>query len=735
MSRCVTVAEWGGQPRASIVFVHGLGGHAYGTWRRGEADGTLWPLWLAEDVPGLSVHTLAYEAPATNWLGTAMALQDRAVNLLETLLGTPGLATGPVVFVCHSLGGLLVKQILLDLDRQKGQRPEAASLLARVARVVFIATPHTGSRQGSLLDRLRFLAWPTPIARGLVANDPSLRAINIAYRGLAQARGDRLRHLIFVETRDTAAGRIVDEASSDPGLPGRPPIPIDADHIGIAKPADRNALLYARTRDFIAEQPAGEGQGTALSVHALPRLDFEQPWNLIPKLIRIGLLLLLAAIGFKGVQALIAPPPPVDTGRIERQLAEQGDLIRQLLANRTTPPAPGAERAVGEAVAAAAEGAARGDARLQTALDLLKANRVAEAEALFQAVATEKAERIRQDRRDAAAAFRNLGAIAGLRDPKRALEAYRQAAELDPEDIESIYWTGWLSLERGDLGEAEARLRTVLRLAGANGQDWYEYWARLGLGDVKRARGDLSAAMGEYRQAAVIAERLVQADPGNAGWQRDLSVSRNKIGDVLVAQGNLPAALQAYRDGLAIAERLAQADPGNAGWQRDLSVSYDRVGDVLVAQGNLTAALQAYRDGLAIRERLAKADPGTAEWQRDLSVSRNKIGDVLVAQGSLPAALQAYRDGLAIAERLARADPGNAGWQRDLSVSRNKIGDVLVAQGSLPAALQAYHDSLAIRERLAKADPGTAEWQRDLSVSRNKIGDVLVAQGSLPAAL
>ena len=81
---------------------------------------------------------------------------------------------------------------------------------------------------------------------------------------------------------------------------------------------------------------------------------------------------------------------------------------------------------------------------------------------------------------------------------------------------------------------------------------------------------------------------------GNAGWQRDLSVSNNKVGDVLVAQGNLPEALKTFREGLAIRERLAAADPGNAGWQRDLSVSYDRVGDVLVAQGNLPEALKMF---------------------------------------------------------------------------------------------------------------------------------------------
>jgi len=80
MSRIIEVATWEGEARASVVFAHGLGGHAYDTWRRGVDDGTFWPLWLATDVEGVAVHTLAYEAPPSNWLGTSMALQDRAAT-------------------------------------------------------------------------------------------------------------------------------------------------------------------------------------------------------------------------------------------------------------------------------------------------------------------------------------------------------------------------------------------------------------------------------------------------------------------------------------------------------------------------------------------------------------------------------------------------------------------------------------------------------------------------------
>ena len=94
---------------------------------------------------------------------------------------------------------------------------------------------------------------------------------------------------------------------------------------------------------------------------------------------------------------------------------------------------------------------------------------------------------------------------------------------------------------------------------------------------------------------------------------------------MLVAQGKLGDALQAFRDSLAIAERLAEADPANAGWQRDLSISHDRIGDVLVAQGKLGDALQAFRDSLAIAERLAKADPSNAEWQTDLVASQARL--------------------------------------------------------------------------------------------------------------
>ena len=95
-----------------------------------------------------------------------------------------------------------------------------------------------------------------------------------------------------------------------------------------------------------------------------------------------------------------------------------------------------------------------------------------------------------------------------------------------------------------------------------------------------------------------------------------------------MAQGDLAEAQEAYGEGLEIAKRLAESDPSNSQWQRDLSVSYDRLGDVAVAQGDLAEAQEAYEEGLEVAKRLAESDPNISQWQRDLWVSYWRLADV-----------------------------------------------------------------------------------------------------------
>jgi tetratricopeptide (TPR) repeat protein len=142
------------------------------------------------------------------------------------------------------------------------------------------------------------------------------------------------------------------------------------------------------------------------------------------------------------------------------------------------------------------------------------------------------------------------------------------------------------------------------------------------------------------------------------------------------AQGDLAGALKSYRDSLAIREKLSKQDPGNAGWQSDLSISYDRVGDVQNAQGDLAGALKSYRDSLAIREKLSKQDPGNAGWQSDLAWTYWQTGAVLekVQPGSKEEGLAMVQKGHDILRQLKERTGLTVEQQKWLDESETDLG-------------------------------------------------------------
>jgi tetratricopeptide (TPR) repeat protein len=192
-------------------------------------------------------------------------------------------------------------------------------------------------------------------------------------------------------------------------------------------------------------------------------------------------------------------------------------------------------------------------------------------------------------------------------------------------------------------------------------------WGLVETGDILTTIGETGPALEAYQSSKLVAERLVALAPENVDWQRDLSISLDRIGEVLVAQGELPHAEQAFRSGMDIRKRLAEQDPGNAHWQRDLSVSLDRIGDVLVAQGELPQAEQAFRACMAIARRLVEQDPGNARWQRDVLVSLFKLADAATTAGACQAARRYGQEAVLCGRALVAHFPRHPGFPGDLA--------------------------------------------------------------------
>lgn len=101
--------------------MHGLNpknnkSHAKDTWTAGEkADQKLWLRdFLAPKRPEARVLLFGYDSDVTSNTNT-MHIGDHATNLLNRLDHKRRKAPDrPIVFVAHSLGGLVVKKVMID---------------------------------------------------------------------------------------------------------------------------------------------------------------------------------------------------------------------------------------------------------------------------------------------------------------------------------------------------------------------------------------------------------------------------------------------------------------------------------------------------------------------------------------------------------------------------------------------------------------------------------------------
>ena len=213
-------------------------------------------------------------------------------------------------------------------------------------------------------------------------------------------------------------------------------------------------------------------------------------------------------------------------------------------------------------------------------------------------LAVEKRKVLARNARDAAGLARGT-------DILKALGYYQRATRNDPSDAQTWDDYARAAVDAGKLPEAKTAFEQAALKARDSNNPRLRYWATLGLGDVALAQGSLPSARRLFEAAAAIIEPLAKAAgdgvgvrPLTSGPEKD--PSRNR-------QGSDPILLG------------AKADPGNAGWQRDLALSFGRVARVEARQGDRVRALGAFRQGRDIIARLKAASPTNATLPRDLA--------------------------------------------------------------------------------------------------------------------
>ena len=239
----------GTNPVLDVIFIHGLTGSPTETWTSSDGTADFWPEWLGEEFPNISVKTIGYPASIfQKWSQPEINLHERANNMLEQLASF-GIGERPIIFITHSLGGLLAKAML----RASNECTDTAwkRIVENTKLVAFLATPHSGSDLARVF-KLFIPRISSPHMVLLSNSDGFLTNLNQAYRDIAAQR--QIKTVSYYEKYPTkSAVIVVSEASADPGVNGTRPIAVDADHISICKPSSRYSLIFISLERHIRE--------------------------------------------------------------------------------------------------------------------------------------------------------------------------------------------------------------------------------------------------------------------------------------------------------------------------------------------------------------------------------------------------------------------------------------------------------------------------------------------------
>ncbi|PCD20340.1 hypothetical protein AU210_016207 [Fusarium oxysporum f. sp. radicis-cucumerinum] len=142
--------------KIDIIAISGLGSHAFGSFEERDGD----HMWLRDSLPYdltrdnttdpiARVMIYGYESSVAN-SNSFQNLEDLAISFYNSLLALArSPTTRPIIFIAHSLGGLIVKQTLITLSKSKIEDDQ--KLIKAVYGIVFFGVPHDGMDISSLI--------------------------------------------------------------------------------------------------------------------------------------------------------------------------------------------------------------------------------------------------------------------------------------------------------------------------------------------------------------------------------------------------------------------------------------------------------------------------------------------------------------------------------------------------------------------------------------------------------
>ncbi|RYC59169.1 hypothetical protein CHU98_g7052 [Xylaria longipes] len=252
----------GENPEIDIVAVHGINGDAFNTFSS-KSNNRFWlgdHDMLPQDVKNSRIMTYRYPASVATVLGGTSS--DRILQHAQTMIAElvadrelENATERPIIFICHSLGGIIVKRALVYSASRTGRHiNHLHSIFVSTYGILFFGTPHQGSGTANLAtfaQRIIDVLLPSKLvdtqAQLLDAVREGSEVLQEITDNFAPLMKD-LRIYFFWEQEKTDLGYkldyVVTESSAAPILDNTDRAGLRADHRGMCRFASRNAPGY-----------------------------------------------------------------------------------------------------------------------------------------------------------------------------------------------------------------------------------------------------------------------------------------------------------------------------------------------------------------------------------------------------------------------------------------------------------------------------------------------------------
>lgn len=196
---------------------------------------------------GVNVWTAGYDSGIFGSVlsGGGASIGDHASSFID-LLTARYVGKKRLAFVVHSLGGLIVKQMLRRCS--DSSNPEYKALLAATKGVSFIGTPHAGAGLSTALKWTLGHFTSVNIGDLTHANEALL---DLGYWFSNWAPQHQLRIAAYHEVMKTNGVMVVDKVTANPNVYGCDLVALNANHIDMCKATSTDSQLYTSTLHFI----------------------------------------------------------------------------------------------------------------------------------------------------------------------------------------------------------------------------------------------------------------------------------------------------------------------------------------------------------------------------------------------------------------------------------------------------------------------------------------------------